>query len=363
MRRPASPDSLFVIGTLLALVLCLLTGGCRTTRADTPPIVEFSVVPPASEGGSDRLETIAGRVIGGKPGQRIVLFARAGVWWVQPFTTRPYTLIHDDSTWRTITHLGSHYAALLVDDNYRPPATLESLPPVGGPVIAVTSAEGKGTLPTRTQKTLQFSGYTWEIRQIPSNRGGDNDFSPDNVSIDAQGSMHLRIAKRESDWTSAEVRLTRSLGYGTYAFVVRDTSQIDPAATLGLFTWDDLGADQNHRGIDIEISQWGVAASKNAQYLIQPFYVPANVFRFGAPAGRLTHAFRWQPGRVSFTTSRLPLGAGRAALPPIAAHDFTAGVPQPGGENARISLYVFRDAPVPLRREVEVVIEKFEYLP
>ena len=111
-------------------------------------------------------------------------------------------------------------------------------------------------------------------------------------------------------WTSAEVILTRSLGYGTYSFVVRDTSQLEPSAAFGMFTWDDLGVEQNHREIGIEISRWGDAASQNAQYVIQPYYVAANVARFTAPAGRLTHSFRWEPGRVSFKTVA---GAGSEA--------------------------------------------------
>ncbi len=41
-------------------------------------------------------------------------------------------------------------------------------------------------------------------------------------------------------------------------------------------------------------------------------------------------------------------------------HIFTLGA---GNESVRISLYVFDKGQVPLKRENEVVIEKFEYLP
>ena len=71
-----------------------------------------------------------------------------------------------------------------------------------------------------------------------------------------------------------------------------------------MLTWDDQGADQNHRELDIEISQWGDRSIPNAQYVVQPYYVPANVVRFSAPAGTLTHSFRWEPGRASFRTVR-----------------------------------------------------------
>jgi hypothetical protein len=352
-------DMVRAFGVLFAL--CLWTGGCRAPKADVPPSIAFSRVPRAGAGGSEELGTIEGRVTGARPDQRIVLFAKAGVWWVQPFESQPFTLLNADATWKSATHLGTDYAALLVDQHYQPPATIRTLPEPGDAVIAVATVEGTGDLPHPPRKTLQFSGYTWEIRQMPSNRGGNNVYDAANAWTDAQGFLHLRIARHENDWSCAEVSLTRSLGYGTYAFVVRDTSQLEPAATFSMFTWDDLGVEQNHRGVDVEISRWGVLANKNAQYLIQPYYVPANVSRFAAPDGRLTHAFRWQAGRVAFTTVRTPT-AGRAS-PSLAAHDFTAGVPVPGGELVRMNLYVFRNAPVRLQHEAEVVIEKFEYLP
>ena len=48
---------------------------------------------------------------------------------------------------------------------------------------------------------------------------------------------------------------------------------------------------------------------------------------------------------------------------PIAQHVFTSGVPSPGGESVYLALYIFGNAKDPLRNNVEVVIEKFEYLP
>jgi hypothetical protein len=348
---------------LLAVVT--LASGCRTSQADGPPGITFSQVPPAGSGGSDALGTIAGRVNGARPGQRLVVYAYAGVWWVQPFVAQPYTAIDANSTWKSQTHLGARYAALLVDPSYQPAATIANLPRPGDRgVIAVETVDGTGPPPPqRPARQLTFSGYTWEAREAPSNRGGNNEYRGDNVWVDREGLLHLRITRRENQWYSAEVKLTRSLGYGTYAFVARDITGLDPASTFSMFTWDDLGAEQNHRGIDVEIGQWGVAANKNAQYLIQPYYVPANVFRFAAPAGRLTHMFRWQPGRVSFSTLRTPATSGGRPAPALASHDFLAGVPAPGGETVRINLYVFRDAPVPIQRETEVVLEKFEYLP
>jgi signal transduction histidine kinase len=106
------------------------------------PSVDLRQVPPAAEGGEFRLGTIAGRVSGARGGQRIVLYARSGDWYVQPYADRPFTAIQADSSWTSSTHLGTEYAALLVDAEYRPPARTPTLPGVGGGVAAVTVTEG-----------------------------------------------------------------------------------------------------------------------------------------------------------------------------------------------------------------------------
>ncbi len=90
---------------------------------------------------------------------------------------------------------------------------------------------------------------------------------------------------------------------------------------LNISTWDASGPYQE---MDIEISRWSEVAGKNAQYVIQPYYVAAKVVRFLAPAGRLTFSFDWEPGRVAFRTFR---GSGTSGTPDvIAAHVFTSGV-------------------------------------
>jgi hypothetical protein len=142
--------------------------------------------------------------------------------------------------------------------------------------------------------------------------------------------------------------------------MVRDVSQLEPAAVLSIFTWDDSDAGQNHREMNIELARWGDAASKNAQYVVQPYYVPANVVRFNVPGGDLTHSFHWEPGRVTFKTVRGPVADGPGL---VANHIFSSGVPAPGGESIHLDLFIFGNAKDPLQKDLEVVIEKFEYLP
>jgi len=344
-------------------VLCALLSGCHSSEAGKRPVIEFTEVPPAAEGGRDRVATISGRVLGATAGERVVVYARSGPWWVQPWPEKPFITIQSDSTWTTPTHLGYDYAALLVTPGYDPPPTMDSTPAEGRNVVAVAISKGVGTLPPNPTKLLRFSGYDWKVRMTPADRGGLNNlYDADNAWTDASGALHMRIAKRSDRWTCAQLVLSQSLGYGTYTFVVRDTSHLQPAAVLSMHTFDGWGADEHYREMDIEVSRWGDATSKpNAQYAIQPFYVPGDVARFVEPSGTLTHILRWEYGTANFTTTR-GSSVGRGATV-VSHHVFTSGVPTPGQERVELMLYVVASDKSPLRRNAEVVIEKFGYLP
>jgi PAS domain S-box-containing protein len=116
---------------------------CRAALNESAPVIEFTRVPLAGEGGPDRTDTVEGRVIRARPGDRIVLFAHWGSWWVQPRVDQPFTIIEPDSTWRNSSHRGTEYAALLVDANYQPPANVDSLPPTGLGVVAIAVVQGR----------------------------------------------------------------------------------------------------------------------------------------------------------------------------------------------------------------------------
>ncbi len=354
------PSTALHLARVLLALIPIGAAACGVRQDQVRPSIEFIEVPEAAPGGSGKRVPIRGRAIGARPGQQIVLFARSGVWWVQPLTAEPFTKLEADSTWSNTIHLGTEYAALLVGPGYRPPDRTDSLPQPGGDIVAVASVKGTGNFADRPRRTLKFSGHEWEVREVPSDRGGANDYDPENAWTDPEGLLHLRLAQRDGRWTSAEVILARALGYGTYVFTVRDTSQLDPASAFGMLTWDDQSAEQSHRELAIEISQWGAPDISNAQYVLQPYYVPANVARFPAPPGTLTHSLRWEPGRALFKTVQGPRAAGGA---PVAQHAFTSGVPTPGSARIRMNLYFFRYAPRPPQKDVEVVIERFEFVP
>lgn len=349
---------------MLALVLFLAPGlaihGCHSQTTSAGPSIEFTTVPEARAGGSEAITTIEGRVIGAQPDEKIVVFKKTDRWWVQPFPDQPFTTIREDSTWRNSTHYGMEYAALLVGPGYRPPTTTDFLPARGGAVRAVAIVKGLPGPPS-VVKTIHFSGYDWKARSASSNRGGtDQLYDPANAWSDESGAMHFRITMDSGRWRSAEVALTRSLGYGTYRFVVRESSFLEPAAVLSMFTWDDTSPEQNHREFGVEIARWGDPTDKNAQFLVQPFYVPTNVARFMAPPGRTTYSMRWRPENLSFRAVR---GEEKTNARVIAEHTFTSGIPTTGNEHFHMNLYVFGASRIPLKRQTEAVIEKFEYIP
>ena len=307
----------------------LLLAGCgRSPNASTPSIA-ITRIPSADGNKYDTVAAIEGTAVGVRPDQQIVVYTRSEeLWWVQPVPDRPFTQIQNGSRWQNQVHLGTEYAALLVEPGYHPPETAESLPSKGDGVDAIAVVQDKRAPASSTQpKLLHFSGYDWTVRTAASNRAGTrNSFDPANAWTDERGALHLRIARRKDKWTCAEVKLTRSLGYGTYTFVVRDTSQLGPSAVLTLLTWDGIGGEPNRRELDVEISRWGCLENENAHYVVQPYFIPANMVRFRVPGGVLMHSFQWKPGRVTFSTV-----AGSPARV-IQQHTFTSGVPAAGGD-------------------------------
>jgi hypothetical protein len=346
---------------LLIIIFCSVFGGaCNSRQTVVEPVIKFTKIPPAKEGGADKIDTIKGNVTAAKPEQQIVLYAKGGIWWVQPFANQPFTTIQPDLQWETSTHYGTEYAALLVEPNYSPPPKLDELPEIGNGIVAISTIKGEQNSIPATLKTLNFSGYEWKIRTNTSDRGATiNYFDATNVSTDENGFLHLRISKQSDKWTCAEISLTRSLGYGTYNFIVQDVSQLEPAAVFSMFTWDDLESNQNHREMDIEISQWGEMTNKNLQFVVQPYYIPANVARFNAPSGKLTYSFHWQSGSITFKIMQGT--ANRARV--VAEHTFTSGIPIPESETLHLNLYMFGYGKNPLQKETGVIIEKFEFLP
>lgn len=145
-RWPVTARTWF-LGATLRLITATLSGCTPSHEADigaAAPRITFTSVALAGADNPEKVSLIQGRVIGARPGQKIVLYARGQTtWWVQPLTDRPFTEIQDKSKWSNWTHPGSEYAALLVEPDFHPPPTTDTLPTDGVLASAVT----KGGLP------------------------------------------------------------------------------------------------------------------------------------------------------------------------------------------------------------------------
>src|SRR5262245_14175276 len=194
MRLPKPKTSRWLFD-LIVIALLSVVQSCCISKTSGEPSIEFTQVPRASPGGPDVLEDISGRVLGARPGQQLVLYAKAGKWCVPPMADQPFTTIQANSQWHSSIHLGTEYAALLVEPGFQPKPTVDLLPKEGGLVVKVKTVPG--TPPVSNGPTsLKFCGYDWEIRSVASERGGTNhDYDPANAWIDEKGFLHLRIAQ------------------------------------------------------------------------------------------------------------------------------------------------------------------------
>src|ERR1700674_3234505 len=336
---------------------------CRSEKLQETPSITFTKIPPAAQGGRERVDTISGRVGNAQPKQQIVIYAHSGQWWVQPWPDHPFIPIKADSTWSTETHLGFEYAALLVEPDYHPLPTTDVAPTQGGSVAFVTIVKGVGTPQIAPTGSLKFSGHDWSVRMVASDKGGTNNlYDPENAWTDASGALHMQIKKKSESWSCAEIFLNRSLGYGTYSVTVRDTSHLEPAAAFSMFTFDESASEQHFHEMDVEVHGRGDTANKNnAQNEIQPFYSPGNLFPFAPPSGTLTYVLRWEPGHTTFKTFRGRSSGAGAQL--ASEHEFTFAIPGPGQAKLRLIFFVVTSDKNPMQKPSEVVVEKFEYLP
>ncbi|HEX6719252.1 MAG TPA: sensor histidine kinase [Pyrinomonadaceae bacterium] len=153
--RFRGPKSAVLLAALLLLGGWTVVLTATAESSSSAPTIEFTVIPFTDKGGIDTTGTIEGKVTGARPDQLIVLYARSGAWYVQPFYDAPYTRLEPDLTWKNSTHLGTEYAALLVEPGYGPPNVTDALPQPGNGVVVVKIVPG-----------TPFFWQTWWFRLV-----------------------------------------------------------------------------------------------------------------------------------------------------------------------------------------------------
>src|ERR1700688_1266969 len=108
--------------TLSVLSASSVLTGCHSSSKDSAPTVAFSKVAAAYQENpyktditerDYKTDIVEGRVMGPRPGERIVLYAKTdGRWGVCRQSGQPFTNIGSGGRWKASVHLGIQYAAL-----------------------------------------------------------------------------------------------------------------------------------------------------------------------------------------------------------------------------------------------------------
>ena len=346
--------------------LCLVEFGV----VEASPSVEFTHIP--AYGSTENLTGCVSNV--NVTGYGVAVYVYVGGWWTKPTFVQPLSTIRSDCTWTCdITTGGSdayatQLAAYLVPLTYAPPLA-EGWPQL--PDVLASNAVASLRVTRPFTRRLWFSGYEWSVKDSQGMRTGpgDNFFSDSvsNVWTDALGRLHLKICKRAGIWSCSEIVSVRSFGSGTYrTFLETPGDALDSHTVLGLFTWND-DAPYTHREIDIELSRWdNPSDTNNAQFVVQPWDVTGHLTRYRIPSSvtNATYSFTWLSNRIDFASHAGFFAPAPATNTALAEWTFKGqGVPQPGGENFRLNLWLCNTAGTSDDAEEEVVVRRFAFLP
>ena len=297
----------------------------------------------------------------------------AGDWYSKPGCSTQLTPIQPNGSWSANIAPNANdvnateIAAFLVPTNYNQPC-VDGTPGLTIPSQAEAVVYANRMNPSTRQ--FNFSDYGWWVKNSTGSLAGPgpNYFtdSTNNVWVDAQGSLHLKITHTNSAWQCVEIISTRSFGYGQYRFTVSaPVNRLDPSVVLGMFTWSDDTA-YNDREIDMELSRWNYAfdTTNVEDFAVAPYHT-GQVLRFSMPVGvtNTTHSFIWQSTNIAFQTLN-----GNFASPPASSNllqtwNSALGIPPAGGEQVHINLWLNQgNAPVD-GQPVEVILSQFEFVP
>jgi hypothetical protein len=354
-----------------SLLLCVQLG---VSCAVAVPTIQITNTPAFGS-----FDNLGGVVLNADPASHrvaVFIYVPSAGWWSKPYCDPQLISIQPDGSWTAdiTTGGGDEFAtrisALLVTADYAEPCVMgaASLPAnVTSRAIAAATVERVNP----SLRWIQFSGYDWWVKASPGLVGpGPNYFSDstNNVWLDNQARLHVRITNRSNQWQCAEVVTGRTFGYGSYRFELESAvNDLNPSVVLGLFTWSDDPA-YTHREIDVECGRWANPGdANNAQFVLQPWDWPNHLVRYPVPAAltNSTHCFDWETNRISYRALRGSYSPDPPATNVISTWVFAnaVDVPQTGDENVRINLWLFNGDPPTSGQDVEFIVKSFQFVP
>lgn len=253
-----------------------------------------------------------------------------------------------------VTALSSCSKNAKVDADQTPP--IASLNSVGD----VTRSHPSGT-------TISFAGYTWDVTSTTGTQGpGPNYWSSANAYVDASGFLHMKLTKNTANntWNCSQIKMTTSLGYGTYQWKVEGRlDTLDKNVVFGLFNYS---GNDGHDEMDIEFSRWGYPTNNMLAYTIYPptgnnsTRVTYNV-NFTQTGTYTTHRFTRTSSSVTlkslygFQDGDTNLFASKSWSSPTPISTLSMPI--------MINLWLFHAVPPSNGSNVEIIIHDFKFTP
>lgn len=369
-------------GSMLDSTSCLVMDSDKTVTAifaptggttpPNPPSIQVSSIPQfgASAG------SISGIVSGVSPaGYQVapMVFLTGEGWFSKPTCDQTTVPLGQDGSFTALLTTGgadpfATKIALLVL------ATSVSVPcytSVGGipsDLFQPAVAQLVINRPNPNEREIQFAGQSWAVKASPIGPGGPVPIGPgepngcvysdssDNVSVDSQGSLHLKITNSGGSWSCAEVYSRAAVGLGRISWTIEGLPTLDPTSVLGMFTWAD--AESNARELDVEIGFSKVGDSTVGQFVVQPARQAGNLQRISLPTSTpITFEMTWLPQSLSFQAFD---NSGNK----VADWTYAGSVPPADRayENFRFNLWLNGGPPASGQAQ-EAVISGFQYEP
>ncbi|WP_299670416.1 glycoside hydrolase family 16 protein [uncultured Polaribacter sp.] len=215
-----------------------------------------------------------------------------------------------------------------------------------------------------TTRVINFSGFEWIVRTSDAKKQGPgpNLFSnsEDNVWVDNEGRLHLKIIEKGGNWYCSGITLRKTYGFKKYViYVASRVDQLDENVVGGLFTYKN-----DDEEIDIEFSRWSETNNQNSQFAVQPSYISGNKTRYNLnlTSNLSTHFFDWQADKIEFGSYQ-----GHTLNPDskdiISTWTYTGtNIPPENEERFKINLWLFRGNAPTNKESAEMIIERIEIL-